>query len=140
MSRYGLVWAYCLLFVLYWCASCYWALVTLRDAAEMRAVYNDRLGISEEELASGIIEWHEVVARFLEKQRSGEYRVSIISQEQELTAHDVASRILRRDNFLVALIDQGVLDLRPVIPVLGAWSGGRREGGVRKEAKQGTDR
>lgn len=58
-----------------------------------------------------------MVARFLEKQRSGEYRVSI--SQQELTAHDVASRILRRENFLIALIDQNVLDLRPVIPVLG---------------------
>lgn len=53
MSRYGLVWVYCLLFVLYWVASCYWALITLKDAAEMRAVYNDRLGISEEELVRG---------------------------------------------------------------------------------------
>jgi hypothetical protein len=52
MSRYGLVWVYCLLFALYWAASCYWALITLKDAAEMRAVYNDRLGISEEELVS----------------------------------------------------------------------------------------
>ncbi len=52
MSRYGLVWMYCLLFLLYWAASCYWALITLKDAAEMRAVYNDRLGISEEELVS----------------------------------------------------------------------------------------
>lgn len=58
-----------------------------------------------------------MVARFLEKQRSGEYRVSI--SQQELTAHDVASRILRRENFLIALIDQNVLDLRPVIPILG---------------------
>lgn len=58
-----------------------------------------------------------MVAHFLEKQRSGEYRVSI--SQQELTAHDVASRILRRENFLIALIDQNVLDLRPVIPVLG---------------------
>lgn len=53
MSRYGLVWVYCLLFVLYWVASCYWALITVKDAAEMRAVYNDRLGISEEELVRG---------------------------------------------------------------------------------------
>lgn len=67
--------------------------------------------------AQTTIEWHEVVARFLEKQRSGEYRVSI--SQQELTAHDVASRILRRENFLVALIDQKVLDLRPIIPILG---------------------
>ncbi len=61
-----------------------------------------------------------MVSRFLAKQRSGEYRVSI--SQQELTAHDVASRILRRENFLIALIDRGVLDLRPVVPFVGAWS------------------
>ncbi len=106
MSRYGLVWMYCCLFVLYWLVSCYWFALTLKDAAEMRDVYTDRLGISHEELTT--IEWHEVVARFLEKQRSGTYRVSI---NRDITAHDIACRIMRRENFLIALINRRVLDL-----------------------------
>ena len=126
MWRYGLVWVYCLLFVLYWGVSCYWFLLTLKDAVEMEQVYRERLGISNEEL--GAMEWHEVVSRFLGKQRSGEYRVSI---HGEITAKDIACRIMRRENFLIALISRRVLDLslpRPAVVVsaaMAAAAGGR---------------
>jgi len=133
MWRYGLVWVYCLLFVLYWGVSCYWFLLTLKDAVEMEKVYTERLGISNEEL--GAIEWHEVVSRFLAKQRSGEYRVSI---HGEITAKDIACRIMRRENFMIALMNRRVLDLalpRPAVVVSAAVAaaagvgGGGMEGG-----------
>jgi hypothetical protein len=62
------------------------------------------------------MEWHEVVQRLLEKQGSGEYRVSI---NRHLTAHDIASRIMRRENFLIALFNMGILDLRLRLPFIG---------------------
>lgn len=51
--RYGPVWLYCVLFCLYWCASCYWFVILLKDAHEMHEVYRDRLGISTRELVRG---------------------------------------------------------------------------------------
>jgi autophagy-related protein 9 len=62
------------------------------------------------------LEWHEVVSRLLEKQRTGEYRVSI---NKEITAHDVACRIMRRENFLIACLNRGILNLRLPLPFVG---------------------
>lgn len=52
----------------------------------------------------------------MDKQARGEYRVSITSN---VTAKDVACRIMRRENFLIALINHSVLDLRLPLPFLG---------------------
>ncbi|CAM9289080.1 unnamed protein product, partial [Phaeothamnion confervicola] len=87
-----LVLAYCALFVLYWlwCLAGLWA--TVRDARVMYRVYTQRLGIGTRELQT--MPWNEVVRRFLVLHKSGRYRVAI--HKRDLTAHDIASRIMRK--------------------------------------------
>ncbi|CAM9970570.1 unnamed protein product, partial [Discosporangium mesarthrocarpum] len=110
-----LVWMYAFLFFLYWVWSLlsFWA--TLRDAMDMHHLFTARLGISAMDLHT--IEWNEVVGRFLNLQNSGRYRVAIYTSD--VTAHDIASRIMRKENYLIAMLNKGILRLSLPLPFLG---------------------
>lgn len=55
-----------------------------------------------------VLPWDEVVQRIVELQRTS--RLCII--KDQLTAHDIANRILRKDNFMVAMVNRGLLPLQ----------------------------
>jgi hypothetical protein len=46
--------------------------------------------------------WNEVVQRLIQLHETKIFRVAI---KERLTEHDIVSRILRKDNFMVALIN-----------------------------------
>ena len=62
-----------------------------------------------------VLSWDDVVKRIVELQRVS--RLCIV--KDQLTAHDIANRILRKDNFMVAMINRGVLPLQlhPLLPL-----------------------
>lgn len=85
-----------------------------QDAAEAKAFYEDKLGISQREIEGGSVEWDSVVQKVIQLQETGEHRIAI--HGQNLDALVVAHRILRKENFLVALFNNQILDLRVPLP------------------------
>jgi autophagy-related protein 9 len=96
------------LFSLYWLwmlAHFFW---DLRALLEMRAFYRDKLHVDDSDLL--VVSWDTVVQRVVELQRTA--RLCIV--KDQLTAHDIANRILRKENFMVAFVNRGLLPLDPV--------------------------
>ena len=82
----------------------------IREALQAKWVFEERLGIPAHRLEGGAVEWdRDVVEKLVELQASGEYRIAI--HGKEIDALVVANRILRKENFLVALFNRGLLDL-----------------------------
>ena len=109
---------YCLLFTAYAVFAVLSFLRSVQDAFQAKWVFEERLGISARRLEGGGVDWdRDVVTKLLELQRSGEYRIAI--HGQELDALVIAQRIMRKENFLVALFNRGLLDLSAPIPVFG---------------------
>lgn len=71
---------------------------------------NDKLGISEREIST--ILWPALVDKILALQEAG-----VLIVKHRLTSLDIASRIMRRDNYFMAMVNKEVLDLRlPYMP------------------------
>jgi hypothetical protein len=88
----------------------------IREALQAKWVFEERLGISAHRLQGGAVEWdRDVVEKLIALQDSGEYRIAI--HGKDIDALVVANRILRKENFLVALFNRGLLDLS--VPLLG---------------------
>jgi autophagy-related protein 9 len=101
---------YILLFAAYGLVATLSLVHTIQQALHAKFVFEDRLGISARKLEGGAVEWdRDVVSKLLELQTSGEYRIAI--HGQDLDALVIAQRILRKENFMVALFNRGLLDL-----------------------------
>jgi autophagy-related protein 9 len=118
---HGSVWTllvacYVLIFLVYAAFATWSCLHTIREAIQAKYVFEERLGISARKLEGGAVDWdRDVVDKILELQQSGEYRVAI--HGQDLDALIIANRILRKENFMVALFNRDLLDLN--VPWLG---------------------
>jgi len=111
----ALVILYAVLFGSYGVLSCLQLAHTVQQAQHSKWVYEERLGISARKLIGGAVDWdRDVVAKLVALQQSGEYRVAINTDrhgQAPLDALVIANRILRKENFLVALFNKGLLDL-----------------------------
>ena len=67
-------------------------------------LYREKLGISLQELHT--ISWDNVVQRLIQLHDAKVYRVAI---NERLTEHDVVSRIMRKENYLIALINKVIM-------------------------------
>jgi autophagy-related protein 9 len=112
---------YCLIVTVYGILATFRFYATVKDAFHARIFYENKLGISTRKLEGGAVEWHHIVDKIIQLQESGEYRVAIQAQLDEL---GVAQRILRKENFLVALFNLNILDLR--LPSIGSFFSGTR--------------
>jgi hypothetical protein len=100
----ALVGVYFSIFSLYWLwnfASFFHAVVQARD---MRVFMNDTLGIGDDQLAT--VEWCEVLARLVDLQK----RVKLCVV-RDLSALDITNRIMRKDNFIIAMVNLRCLDI-----------------------------
>jgi autophagy-related protein 9 len=99
----GIIIAYFLIFSMYW----FWNLVSfgfaLKDSAEIRFFYNKELKISDDELC--LLEWSEVVEKIVKLQET--IKLCIV---KDLTALDITNRVMRKDNYMVALVNRRFLD------------------------------
>ena len=107
---------YTALFTCYGVFAVWSFLHTLKDAIESKAFFEDRLGISQIKLQGGAVDWdRDVVQKIVALQHSGEYRVAI--HNGDLDGLVIAQRILRKENFLIAMINRNMLDMTlPLIP------------------------
>lgn len=81
----------------------------VRALAEVRHFYAAELGLSERALRAAT--WPEVAARLVAAQRSVRLCIS-----RDLTELDIMARIMRRENYLIAMLNRGVLALNIPIP------------------------
>jgi len=109
------VFIYFALFALYWCWTVLGFVYALRDAFEMRAFFRDDLGIADDDLVS--LEWHYVLDSLVALQAQGR-RLCIV---RELSALDITNRIMRKDNFFIAMINLNLFQLGPRNK-LGVWN------------------
>lgn len=90
-----------------WVFRCFTAYQTVSDALEMEEFYRVQLGVRGRDLAGGM-QWHQVVERFIALHEAGTCRVAV---KDKLSVQDIVLRIMRKDNYLIALINQNLLDL-----------------------------
>lgn len=100
------IFVYFVLFTSFWVWRCISAINIISDALEMSSFYRDKLGLSLTDLQD--MQWFEVVERLIVLHEHGAYRVAV---KEKLTVHDVVLRIMRKDNYLIGLINKNRLDL-----------------------------
>lgn len=104
--------SYMLIFCLYGVFSVLSFVNNVQEASRAKWVYEDRLGISAQKLLGGAVDWdRDVVSKLMALQQSGEYRVAIHNTGHEFDALVIANRILRKENYMVAFFNRGLLNL-----------------------------
>ena len=106
---------YLILFSLYWTWSLVRLAMDLRPLLEMRAFCNHKLQLSDRDIQT--ITWPEVVARVVHLQATT--RVSIV---KDLSEHDIVARILRKENYMMGMLNRGVLGLSLDVPGLKGYT------------------
>lgn len=84
-----------------------------KKATELHRFYNHLLDISDDELPT--ILWPAIVERIIEATATNGF---VRGQPQPLTALEIANRIMRRDNFLIGMFSNGVLDTSLPLPTV----------------------
>eukprot|EP01039_Chlorochromonas_danica_P004357 gene4357-4778_t len=99
---------YVILAAALWVYQCLSSLQTISKAVEMEEFYRVQLGITGQEMQT--MAWHKVLERFIERHEAGYFRISV---KDKITIHDIVFRIMRKENYLIALINQEQLHLFP---------------------------
>ena len=109
----------------FWIERAFRYLLDMRRVKHMHDFYYYLLGISDVEIQT--ISWQEIVSRLMAlrdanpatAQVSTRHRRLMGSQsKQRMDAHDIANRLMRKENYLIALVNKDVLDLRLPVPFL----------------------
>jgi Autophagy protein ATG9 len=115
-SKYSWVWKgwvllYTIIFFFYGSFSVWSWWHALQQARFSKWFMEEQLGIAERKLQAGAVDWdRDVVAKIQQLQTSGQYRIAIHGQADEtLDALLVAQRILRKENFMVAMFNNPAL-------------------------------
>ena len=96
----------------------------LKKLSRIQGFYNDILKIKDHDLYT--MDWREISIRIIKT-----YEESLIHRpsSKKLDAHIIANRILRKDNYLIALFNKDILNLRvpflsqePLLTRLMEWS------------------
>ncbi|KAK5952932.1 autophagy protein atg9 [Knufia fluminis] len=106
---------------------CFQYLLDLRRLRHLHNFYLYLLNIPESEIQS--ISWQEVVGRLMAlrdsnpnirtSQNPPSKRFLFTQSKQRMDAHDVANRLMRKDNYMIAMINKEVLDTTLTLPILG---------------------
>ena len=72
---------------------------------EIRRFYTDKLRITNEVIKT--IKWNEIVNKIVDYSRREKL---IYDSENDLTIYSILCRIMRKDNFFIAMIDNNILD------------------------------
>lgn len=102
-----LITTYIVLFSSYWIFKCYSSFHIISNAFTMEKFYREKLGVRLNDLYS--MRWHEVVERLIKLHDHGILRVAV---KEKLNEHDIVLRIMRKENYMIALINKQVLNMR----------------------------
>ncbi|KAM0748760.1 APG9-domain-containing protein [Meredithblackwellia eburnea MCA 4105] len=92
----------------------------VRKLWSMHEFYTELLEVPENDIQT--IPWHNIVTRISELRAthpsalSSQHEPNSTTSGPRLDAHDVANRIMREENYLIALINKDVLDLSIPVP------------------------
>ena len=95
------------LFGAFWIWRVVSAIDKITNAITMEKFYRERLGLWIADLHE--MSWNDVVQRLIRLHEHGIHRVAI---KDKLTEHDVVLRIMRKDNYMIGMINKKLLDLR----------------------------
>ncbi|KDN37437.1 hypothetical protein RSAG8_10172, partial [Rhizoctonia solani AG-8 WAC10335] len=117
VSRFsGFTWLFFMLFGAFYIYQILQFLVSIRRLLELYQFYTHLLGVPDSDVQT--ISWPEVVRR-IGLIREHNPITSLSSQTDganpttaKLDAHDIANRIMRQENYLIALFDRKLVDLR----------------------------
>jgi len=112
------------LFAFLWICKGFEYVKDIRRLRNMHDFYHYLLEIPDLEIQT--VSWQEVVRRLMLLRDSNPSTANVVSDhhrrfmgsqsKQRMDAHDIANRLMRRDNYLIALINKDVLDLTLPIP------------------------
>lgn len=100
---------YLAIFVLYWLYCLVYYVSEVRAAVDIGHFTTHKLGLSERQLQT--ITWPEVVRRIV-----GVQSTTRLCLTRDLNEHDVVSRIMRKENYLIGMLNKGCLALHVSIP------------------------
>jgi autophagy-related protein 9 len=95
---------YGLLFGAFWIWRVVCAIHVISSAIIMERYYREKLGLHPADLNE--MQWHEVLHRLIRLHEHGIHRVAI---QEKLTEYDVVLRIMRKDNYMIGLINKKLL-------------------------------
>lgn len=114
------------LFSLYTIWKVFQHLIDVRRLMRMQNFYEHLLNIPNSDMQT--ISWQDVVARLMalrdanpitaEKFTPAQRNFLGTQSKERLDAHDIANRLMRRENYLIALINKDILDLTLPLPFL----------------------
>ncbi|KAI4199494.1 MAG: hypothetical protein LQ350_004560 [Teloschistes chrysophthalmus] len=114
------------LFAFFWIGKSFQYLLDIRRLRNMHNFYRYLLDIPDTDIQT--VSWQEIVKRLMALRDSNPATAAGISErhrrftgsqsKQRMDAHDIANRLMRRDNYLIALINKDVLDLTLPLPFL----------------------
>ncbi|KAL4766081.1 autophagy protein ATG9 [Aspergillus foveolatus] len=117
-----LLWLLCL----FWIGKVFQLILDVRRLKNMHDFYHYLLGVSDTEIQT--ISWQEVVSRLMTLRDANPATAGAVSaynrrllgsqSKQRMDAHDIANRLMRKENYLIALINKDILDLTLPIPFL----------------------
>ncbi|CAG8401796.1 unnamed protein product [Penicillium salamii] len=118
---------------LLWLASFFWIVKLFQYVLDIRRLkhlhdfYLYLLHVSDAEVQT--ISWQEVVSRLMALRDSNPSTAAAVStkhrkflgsqSKQRMDAHDIANRLMRKENYMIALVNKDILDLTLPIPFLG---------------------
>lgn len=115
-----LIWLFAFLWICKLFQYCY----DIRRLKHMQNFYRYLLDISDADIQT--VSWQEVVKRLMLLRDSNPATAAGVTErhrrfmgsqsKQRMDAHDIANRLMRRDNYLIALINKDILDLTLPIP------------------------
>ena len=113
-------------FAFFWVGKLFQYLLDVRRLQHMHHFYRYLLDIPDTDIQT--VSWQEIVKRLMALRDmnpstaagvSERHRRFIGSQsKQRMDAHDIANRLMRRDNYLIALINKDILDFTLPLPFL----------------------
>ena len=112
-------------FAFLWVCKLFQYILDIRRLQNMHNFYRHLLRIPDGEIQT--VSWQEVVKRLMSLRDSNPATASGVSErhrrfmgsqsKQRMDAHDIANRLMRRDNYLIALINKDILDLTLPLPI-----------------------
>jgi autophagy-related protein 9 len=119
LGRFFLL-CYLVLFAFIWVWNFLALFPALKTGWHMHRFYRDSLQIGWRELQT--MQWSDVVKKFLRLHQRGHSAGLVVRNKvvkSQLSAHTIASRIMRKDNFLIAFFNRGLLRLTIDLPLVG---------------------
>ncbi|KAJ5172898.1 Autophagy-related protein 9 [Penicillium capsulatum] len=114
------------LFSFFWIGKLFQYLLDIRRLKHMHDFYYYLLGVSDAEVQT--ISWQEVVSRMMTLRDANPTTAATVSakhrrflgsqSKQRMDAHDIANRLMRKENYMIALVNKDILDLTLPIPFL----------------------